>query len=131
MASVTVTTPPAPTPAAQTRLTDAAVNAATTGAELLQNLQTNDPALYQQLTGSLATYGKSAAAPLVGSLLGLLIAHYGLGPYMTPDALNLLTEALVAIGTGAGALIMHWIGKRPGNKLATPTPPAAPPVPHA
>jgi hypothetical protein len=116
------TTAPAPTPAAQTAQTNAAISAAETGAALLNNLQTADPALYQQLVGSFSTYGKSAAAPLVGSLLGLLVAHYGLASYVTPDTLNLLTDALVALGTGAGALVMHWIGKRPGNKLAGAVP---------
>lgn len=113
---------PAPTPAAQTAQTNAAISAAETGAALLNNLQTADPALYQQLVGSFSTYGKSAAAPLVGSLLGLLVAHYGLAAIVTPDTLNLLTDALVALGTGAGALVMHWIGKRPGNKLAGAVP---------
>ena len=118
----TTTTPP-PTP------TDRAVALAKNGAEFVAMAQTVDPALYAQLVGSLATYGKSAAAPLVGSLLGLLVARYGLGSYVTPDTLNLLTEALVAAGTAAGAAAMHWISKSPGRKLATPaSPPAAAPT---
>ena len=101
--------------------TDQAVAAAKDAGELLSTLETANPALYAQLFGSLATYGKSAAAPLVGSLLGALVAHYGLGPYVTADTLNLATEALVGVGTGAGAIVMHWISKKPARALQTPT----------
>ena len=94
-----------------------AVNIAKDGAEFVALVQSSDPALYAQLVGSLATYGKSAAAPLLGSLLGLLIAKYGLQPYVTADMINLLTEALVAAGTGIGALVMHYLSKAPGRTL--------------
>jgi len=102
----------------------AAVAVARSGAELVQTLQREDPALYAQLVGSLSTYSKSAAAPIVGSLLGLVVAHYGLGPYLGTETLNLLTEALVGLGMAAGAAFMHWFGKRPGRALQAA--PAAP-----
>ena len=103
---------------APTTHTDQAVALAKDGAQMVASFETVNPALYAQLVGSLATYGKSAAAPLVGSALGALVAHYGLGPFVTADTLTLLTEVLVAIGTSAGALVMHWFGKAPGRALA-------------
>ena len=120
MSATTTPAPTAPATAPQTVRTNAAINAAESGAALLNNLQTADPALYAQLVGSVATYGKSAAAPLVGSLLGLFVAHYGLGPYVTPDTLTFLTDALVGLGTVAGAAIMHWLSKAPARKMAAP-----------
>jgi hypothetical protein len=88
------------------------------GAELVDGFATANPALYAQLVGSLSTYSKSAAAPIVGSLIGLLAAKYGLGPYLSTETVNLLTELLVGAGTVAGAAFMHWYGKRPGRELA-------------
>jgi hypothetical protein len=99
-----------------------AVAVAKEGSHFVALVQTADPALYAQLVGSLATYSKSAAAPLVGSVLGLLVAKYGLGPYVTPDILNLATEALVAIGVSAGAAAMHWLSKAPGRALQASSP---------
>jgi hypothetical protein len=119
--TTTITTPPLgePNSAGQpTTVTDQAVAFAADGAKLITNLQTANPALYAQLVGSVATYGKSAAAPLVGSLLGLAVARWGLQPYVTADTLSLATNALVGLGTAVGALIMHWWAKAPGRALA-------------
>lgn len=109
----------------ETVRTNQVIEVVKAGSDLVDGLKTANPALYAQLVGTLATYGKSAAAPLVGSALGALIAHYGLGPYVTPDLLTFATDALVALGTTAGALVMHWWGKRPGRALAA-MPPTAP-----
>jgi hypothetical protein len=126
--SATIPTPPVASPQ-QTAQTNAAVNWAQTGAQLLTAFQTANPALYEQLVGSVATYGKSALAPIVGAALGLAVAKLGVGSYVTPDTLNLLTDALVGLGTGAGALAMHWWSKRPGRALQTPGAVSPPPVP--
>jgi hypothetical protein len=99
------------------------------GNELISALQTANPALYAQLVGSLSTYGKSAAAPIVGSLIGLLAAKYGLGPYLSTETVNLLTELLVGAGTVVGAAFMHWYGKRPGRELAAAPPTTTEPTP--
>jgi hypothetical protein len=107
---------------APTTSTDQAFALAEDGAMFLSQIETTNPALYAQLVGSLATYGKSAAAPVVGSVLGLLVAHYGLGPYVTADTLSFLTDALVGLGTAGGAMLMHWIGKAPGRALGPPAP---------
>lgn len=115
-------------PQQQAAQTTAAVAIAQDGAQLLSAFQIANPPLYAQMVGSLATYAKSASAPLVGSLLGLLVAHYGLGPYVTPDILNLATEGLVALGTGTGALAMHWWSKSPARALLAPSVPAAAPL---
>jgi hypothetical protein len=112
---VSGTQPTAATPA------DSAVAIAKNGAQLVAILQQADPALYAQLVGSLATYSKSAAAPLIGAGLGLGIAKLGIGSYVTPEIQNLLTEALVALGTGAGAVVMHWWSKGPGRALQAPS----------
>lgn len=126
-ATLPIATSPVPVGTSQQQViqTDVAVSVAQNGAQLLSAFQVANPALYAQLVGSLATYGKSAAAPLLGSLLGLLVAHYGLGPYVTPDILTLTTEALVALGTGIGAIVMHWWSKWPGRALQTPAVPVA------
>jgi|SRR6185437_4068040 len=112
-----------------TTRTDQAIEVSRDGAKLIANLQTADPALYAQLVGSLATYGKSASAPVVGALIGALVARYGLGctnptatNCFTPDTVNLLTEVIVGAGTALGAVVMHWIGKIPGRKLAAGVP---------
>lgn len=109
--SATVT----PTPPAENA--SAAVALARGGAQFVQTLQTADPALYVQLVGSFATYGRSAAAPVVGGLLGLLVAYLGLKDIVTPDLQGLLTNAIVGLGTALGAAAMHWYGKRPGRAL--------------
>lgn len=87
-------------------------------AEFFEGIKAANPALYNQMVGSLSTYGKSAAAPAIGSLLGLAAAYWGLSPYLSAETLNLLTEVLILIGTSAGAIFMHWWGKRPGRELA-------------
>ena len=94
-----------------------AVAVAQTGAQFVATVQAADPALYGQLVGSLSTYSKSAAAPVVGAVVGLLVAKFGLAQIVTPDLQNLLTEALVGVGTAAGAAIMHWWSKAPGRAL--------------
>lgn len=110
-------TQPATTPASN------AVAIAKGGAELVSLLQSQDPPLYAQLVGSLATYGKSAAAPVVGALVGLLVAKLGVASIVTPDLQALLTDALVGLGTAAGAAAMHWLSKAPGRALqAAPAP---------
>lgn len=103
-----------------------AVAVAKGGAEFVALVQQADPALYSQLVGSLATYSKSVAAPLVGAGVGLLVAKLGVANIVTPDLQALLTEALVALGTAVGAAVMHWVGKAPGRLLqdAPPVPPA-------
>lgn len=101
--------------------TDNVIAVVKDGNQLVAALQTVNPALYAQIVGTLGTYSKSAAAPLVGSALGLLVAHYGLGSYLSAETLSLLTDLLVAAGTAAGAAAMHWWSKRPGRALAAPT----------
>lgn len=100
-----------------------AVAIAKGGAQLVSLVQTADPALYAQLVGSVTTYAKSAGAPLVGAAVGLLVAKLGVASIVTPDLQALLTDALMAVGTAAGAAAMHWLSKAPGRALqAAPSP---------
>jgi len=88
------------------------------GNQLIAGIKEANPALYNQMVGSLSTYGKSAAAPIVGSVIGLVAAHYGLGPYLSTEMVNLLTWLLVGAGTAAGSAFMHWRGKATARELA-------------
>lgn len=112
--------------------TDEAVAAAKNAPELLTFLQTMNPALYAQLTGSLGTYGKSAAAPVVGAIVGAVVAHYGIActtavttGCWSADFIGYVTDSLVLAGTAAGALVMHWVSKSPA-RAAVNSAPAAP-----
>jgi hypothetical protein len=126
---MSTTTAPPPTP------TDKAVSAARGFAQLTTTLETNNPALASQLTGSLATYAKSGIAPIVGGVLGLAVAHYGLScatppapGCWTPDLINQVSEAIALVCAGGASLIMHWVGKAPTRAAiaaSTSAPPAA------
>jgi hypothetical protein len=132
--STTVTTAPTPigipnSAGVPTTRTDQAIEVSRDGAKLIANLQTADPALYAQLVGSLMTYAKSGAAPVVGAFVGVIVAHWGLActatavnGCFTPDMVNMITYAIVGAGTALGAVVMHWIGKIPGRKLAAGVP---------
>jgi len=123
-------TPPPPVQSATTALTNAAIAVAQAAPGLLTTLQTVNPALAAQLTGSLATYSKSAAAPIVGLVVGAVVAHFGLACSATtvaaagcwsPDTINLVTEICCAAGTGIGALAMHWLSKAPARSVLAET----------
>lgn len=121
-----------------TAMTNIASSVALDFPEIVAGLEQVNPGIADQLKGSWQTYAKSGAAPVVGMLVGAAAAHYGLAcaPGTTtacwsPDFVNQVTLALIAVGTSAGALVMHWISKFPARKVLASTPvvvPAAPVV---
>jgi hypothetical protein len=119
-------------------VTDRAVAAARSGAQLLANFQQVNPALAEQLTGSVATYSKSGAAPLVGAAIGWGAAHYGLmcsastaavAGCWTDATVTLVTAICIAAGTALSAGGMHWLAKAPARAAlaSSPAPPASEP----
>jgi hypothetical protein len=129
-----------PAPADSTPIQHAAaVNSAVAFAEtlpaLVNELQKTDPAIADQLTGSLATYSKSGLAPIIGLGVGYLAGRYGLscteatqaaGNCWTPQFIDTVSTVLDVVGTAAGAAVMHWLSKRPAQAvLAAPSPPHA------
>lgn len=122
----TTTAPPDPVAAATTAAIDIARDAPT----LVAGLEASNPAMAAQLTGSLATYAKSGAAPIVGMIVGTLAAHYGLactavtaatGACWSQEVINNVTYALIGLGASAGALVMHWISKWPARRVLAAT----------
>lgn len=115
--------------------TDQAVDDARGFAQAVSFLQTDNPALAAQITGSLSTYGKSALAPIIGGGVGLIVAHYGLscGSQPTagcwsPDLINQVTDAIVLVCASGAAAVMHWLSKAPARAAIAASPPPAPPV---
>ena len=127
--STTTQPQPARTPA------DNAIAMANTTATAVESLRTTAPDAYALLLGSAGTYTKSGLAPVIGMIVGAVVAHFGLAcpttgtataTCLTHDTITLATTLItVAFGAGA-ALINHWISKAPGRALATPA--AAPDV---
>lgn len=121
--------PPPATPATQTARTNAAISAAQDGITLLNTLQTADPALYAQLVGSVATYSKSSGGTLACGIIAWGAAQWGMAcsatvttNCLTPEATQVLGGVAALAGAFVGSLIMHKIGKLPGQKLTAPTP---------
>jgi hypothetical protein len=121
-----------PEAAAEVKATNTAISFARNAPELLDGLKAANPAMAAQLTGTVATYSKSGAAPLVGSIVGWLAAHFALmcssavaSNCWTQDTVNIVTALCIAAGTSLFALGMHWWSKAPTRALVAPAPPTA------
>ena len=131
--NIPVTGPGMPPEAAPgVKATNAAISLARNAPELLAGLQAVNPAVAAQLTGTVATYSRSASAPLVGAAVGWIAAHFGLmcsaaaaANCWTADTVTTVTALCVAAGTSLSALGMHWLSKAPTRALVAPAPPAA------
>ena len=111
-----------PTPTATTAATNDVIKVARDAPELLAGFQAANPALAAQLTGSLATYLKSGGAPLVGTAIGYLVAHYALG--WSQGDIDLATEICCAIGAAVVSAANHWWSKAPARAMLAPEPAA-------
>lgn len=112
-----------PSGLAAVKATNIAVVAAKDLPDLLTKLNTVNPALYAQLTGTLATYAKSAAAPAVGLVVGEIVAKGvdALGVTWTADTTALVTNLILVVGAAGAAAINHWFSKRPANTAVATT----------
>jgi hypothetical protein len=115
--------------------TDQAVDDARGFAQAVSFFQTDNPALAAQITGSLSTYAKSGAAPIVGAILGWAVPHYGLACSVpptpgcwSPDLINQVSEVAGLVCASAASLVMHWLSKAPARAAIAASPPPAPPV---
>ena len=119
------------TPAATLAATNEAVAVAKGLAEAISAFETANPALYAQLVGSLGTYGKSAAAPVIGLIVGAEVARLGLacGAAVTTgcwsaDTVQTVTLVCCAAFSAAGAALMHWMSKSPARAVLNASAPA-------
>ena len=115
---------PVPETAADRAVNDA--HGAGAYAQVVATLETTDPALAAQQTGSVATYGKSVGGSAGGVILALLlskmVAHFGVACSATatinclsPDDIQVMTYVLMTVGAAGFAALMHWIGKAPAR----------------
>ena len=96
-------------------------------------LEAVDPELAAQLTGSLQTYFKAGASPVVvgiaGWIVGQAVGYFGMACSATvttacwsPEFVNGVANVLAVAGTAGGALAMHWLSKAPFRAVAAATP---------
>ena len=116
---------------AQIHATNEAVAVAKGAAEAISAFETANPALYAQMVGSLGSYSKSAAAPVIGLVVGAEVAHLGLacGAAVTTgcwsaDTVQTVTLVCCAAFSAAGAALMHWMSKSPARAVLNAAAPA-------